>query len=204
MIAITDVQQAQAGYDTAVAQEISAQQTLATAHEFLREIIGEDFPKLAGPKEDFPLRNPDPTNQEEWVRRALSDNLTLNAQRFALEVANEQINIDRGSRYPKVTLSAGYTRPDSGHDAVALLPAGLRYPVADDDQLVAVPNRQQLVVEPHVPALHGRHRTARRSRRRFTTRVSRSRPSSRSRARRSGRRATRIYRWCQTSRACAR
>jgi outer membrane protein len=43
------------------------------------------------------------------VRRALSDNLTLNAQRIALEVANEQINIDRGSRYPKVTLSAGYT-----------------------------------------------------------------------------------------------
>ncbi len=109
LIAITDVQQAQAGYDTSVAQEISAQQILATAHEFLREIIGEDFPKLAGPREDFPLRNPDPTNQEEWVRRALSDNLTLNAQRSALEVANEQINIDRGSRYPRLTLSAGYT-----------------------------------------------------------------------------------------------
>lgn len=108
LIAITDVQQAQAGYDTAVATEISAQQTLATAHEFLREIIGEDFPKLAGPKEDFPLRNPDPTNQEEWVRRALSDNLTLIAQRLALDVANEQIQIDRGSRFPKLTLSAGY------------------------------------------------------------------------------------------------
>jgi outer membrane protein len=109
LIAITDVQQAQAGYDTAVATEISAQQTLATAHEFLREIIGEDFPKLAGPKDDFPLRNPDPTNQEEWVRRALSDNLTLNAQRLALDVANEQIDIDRGSRFPKLTFSAGYS-----------------------------------------------------------------------------------------------
>jgi outer membrane protein len=109
LIAITDVQQAQAGYDTAVATEISAQQTLATAHEFLREIIGEDIAKLAGPKEDFPLRNPDPTNQEEWVRRALSDNLVLNAQRLALDIANEQINIDRGSRYPRLTLSAGYS-----------------------------------------------------------------------------------------------
>src|SRR5262249_39069440 len=68
----------------------------------------EDFPKLAGPKEDFPLRNPDPQNQEEWVRRALSENLTLIAQRLAYDVANEQIDIDRGSRLPKLSLSAGY------------------------------------------------------------------------------------------------
>jgi outer membrane protein len=103
------VQQSQAAYDTSVATEISAQQTLATAHEFLREIIGEDIAKLAGPRDDFPLRTPDPSDQQEWVRRALSDNLTLNAQRIALDVANEQISIDRGSRLPKLTLSAGYT-----------------------------------------------------------------------------------------------
>ncbi len=108
------MQQSQAGYDTAVATEISAQQTLATAHEFLREIIGEDFPKLAGPRDDFPLRNPDPTNQDEWVRRALSENLTLLAQRLAYDVANEQINIDKGSRYPRLTLSAGYTDSTQG------------------------------------------------------------------------------------------
>jgi len=109
LIAITDVQQSQAGYDTAVATEISAQQTLATAHEFLREIIGEDIAKLAGPRDDFPLRNPDPTNPDEWVRRALADNLTLNAQRLALQVANDQIDIDRGSRYPKLSLSANHS-----------------------------------------------------------------------------------------------
>jgi outer membrane protein len=128
LIAITDVQQAQAGYDTSVAQEISAQQILATAHEFLREIIGEDFPKLAGPREDFPLRNPDPANQEEWVRRSLADNLTLNAQRFALEVANEQINIDRGSRYPKLTLSAGYSDQNQETTQSLYFPPGSPFP----------------------------------------------------------------------------
>src|SRR6185369_1102352 len=92
-----------------VATEISAQQTLATAHEFLREIIGEDIAKLAGPRDDFPLRNPDPTNPDEWVRRALADNLTLNAQRLALQVANDQIDIDRGSRYQKLSLSANHS-----------------------------------------------------------------------------------------------
>jgi outer membrane protein len=39
----------------------------------------------------------------------MSDNLTLIAQRLAYDVANEQISIDRGSRLPRLTLSAGYT-----------------------------------------------------------------------------------------------
>jgi outer membrane protein len=128
LIAITDVQQAQAGYDTAVATEISAQQTLATAHEFLREIIGEDFPKLAGPKEDFPLRTPDPQNQQEWVQRALSNNLTLNAQRIALDVANEQISIDRGSRLPKLTFSAGYSNQTTDTTQTLYFPPGSTFP----------------------------------------------------------------------------
>lgn len=114
LIAITDVQQSQAGYDNAVAEEILAQQTLATAHEFLREIIGEDVAKLAGPKEDFPLRSPDPTSPDDWVKRALEQNLTLNATRMNLEIANDQIEIDRGSyRMPKLTLSGSYSDSNS-------------------------------------------------------------------------------------------
>ena len=109
LIAITDVQQSQAGYDNAVAAEIAAQQVLSTAHEFLREIIGEDVAKIAGPKEDFPLLTPDPASQEEWVKRALAENLTLNATRLALDIANVQTDIDRGSRLPRLSLSANYS-----------------------------------------------------------------------------------------------
>jgi outer membrane protein len=114
LIAITDVQQSQAGYDNAVAEEIQAQQVLSTAHEFLREIIGEDVAKIAGPKEDFPLLTPDPANQNEWVKRALEQNLTLNATRLNLEIANDQIEIDRGSRLPKLSLSANYSDATNG------------------------------------------------------------------------------------------
>src|SRR5690606_13310490 len=39
LIAITDVQEAQAGYDEAVAAEIQAQRLLSVAQEFLREIV---------------------------------------------------------------------------------------------------------------------------------------------------------------------
>jgi outer membrane protein len=109
LIAITDVQQSQAGYDNAVAEEISAQQVLATAHEFLREIIGDDVPKIAGPKQEFPLLAPDPATPEQWVQRALAENLTLNATRLGLDIANDQIEIDRGSRLPKLSLSGAYS-----------------------------------------------------------------------------------------------
>jgi outer membrane protein len=119
LIAITDVQQSQAGYDNAVAEEIAAQQVLATAHEFLREIIGVDVAKVAGPKEDFPLLTPDPANQDEWVKRALSQNLVLNATRLGFDIANDQIAIDRGSRLPRVSLSASYS--DAQQDSLQTL-----------------------------------------------------------------------------------
>ena len=64
LIAITDVQQSQAGFDDAVAVEIQAQRLLATSHEQLREIIGEIETDLASPTDDLPLLSPDPANAE--------------------------------------------------------------------------------------------------------------------------------------------
>src|SRR6185503_7383437 len=82
LIAITDVQQSQAGYDDAVATEIESQRQLATAHEFLREIIGEDVADLASPSDNLPLVRPEPANAEEWVQTALKQNLALVTQRL--------------------------------------------------------------------------------------------------------------------------
>ena len=109
LIAITDVQQSQAGYDDAVAAEIEAQRQLASAHEFLREIIGEVVMDLAAPSDNAPLLSPDPPNPEQWVQTALQQNLTLVSGRLASEVALEDIDVARGSRLPTLTLSAGYS-----------------------------------------------------------------------------------------------
>jgi outer membrane protein len=115
LIAITDVQQSQAGYDDAVAAEIEAQRQLASAHEFLREIIGEAVMNLAGPSDSAPLLSPDPPNPEQWVQTALQQNLTLVSSRLAAEVAQEDIDVARGSRLPTLSLTAGYSnaRQDS-------------------------------------------------------------------------------------------
>ena len=60
LIAITDVKEAQAGYDNALALEIAAKRSLATRKEALREITGEYPQTLANPGKEFPLIPPAP------------------------------------------------------------------------------------------------------------------------------------------------
>jgi outer membrane protein len=108
LIAITDVQETQAGFDTAVASEIEGQRVLATEQERLREIIGDYVANLAGPSDDLPLVSPDPTNPDEWVRVALDQNLALNAAQIAADIARDEISIQRSSRLPTLSFSSGY------------------------------------------------------------------------------------------------
>ena len=109
LIAITDVQQSQAGFDTSNADEIRAQRLLANAQEALREIIGGLTPDLAAPIDDLPLLSPDPANAEDWVQMALRQNLALTSQRLATDVAADDIAIQKGNRLPTLSLSAQYT-----------------------------------------------------------------------------------------------
>jgi len=113
LIAITDVQEFQAAFDLAVATEIEAERSLATAHEFLREIIGESPQDLAGPVDDLPLLTPEPANPEQWVETALEQNLALVSSRIGADIAQDDIRIQRAARLPTVSFSAGYSEQDS-------------------------------------------------------------------------------------------
>ena len=149
LIAITDVQQSQAGFDDAVAVEIQAQRLLATSHEQLREIIGEIEMDLASPTDDLPLLTPDPANAEEWVQQALGSNLALLSSRLAAEIANDAIDIQRGNRLPTLNLSASYT--DDTQDRTQTL-----YPTPGiPSAFHANARRAQLVAQSELSALHG-------------------------------------------------
>lgn len=113
LIAITDVQESQAGYDMSIATEISAQRFLATAREFLREIIGEYIADLASPAAQIPLLSPEPANVEDWVRASFEQNLALTSSRITAEIALDDIAIQRGSRLPVLRLSGSYSESES-------------------------------------------------------------------------------------------
>ena len=118
LIAVTDVQEAQAAYDQAVAAQIAASRALATARELLREITGEYFAELAAPNEDMPLEPPTPASEEEWVAIAMDQNLNLISSRLGADIAREQIKLQRAGHFPTLDLVASRQDFDSDADLI--------------------------------------------------------------------------------------
>lgn len=113
LIAITDVQESQAAYDQSVADEIGAKRSLATAREYLREITGEYVSKLSAPRDDFPLKTPDPKTERDWVDLSMSQNLNLIASRLDEKLARDEISFRRNGYYPTLDLVANTGELDS-------------------------------------------------------------------------------------------
>ena len=116
LIAITAVQESQAAYDNAIADEIAAKRSLATSREFLREIIGEYVPALSAPGEDFPLITPEPADEASWVNLSMSQNLNLVASRIDEQLARDEISFQRNGHYPSIELVANSGESDTEAD----------------------------------------------------------------------------------------
>ena len=130
LVAITDVQEAQARHDQAIAQEIAAERTLSSSRELLREITGQEHAALAALGEQIPFLTPDPADIEQWTQTALKQNQQLTAAQYAAEIAREEIERQRSGHYPSVDIVGSHTNAKSGggrfgasetdNDAVAL------------------------------------------------------------------------------------
>lgn len=114
LIAITDVLEAQASFDTAVAQEIEATNQLDNAREALRELTGQTHEALAALALDTPLVRPDPSDIDAWTRNALENNLALRAAQHAYEVARKEIAAQRAGHYPTLDVIATHSNNVSG------------------------------------------------------------------------------------------
>ena len=106
LIAITDVQEAQAAFDQSVANEISAKRQLATAKEMLREITDSYPEKLSKPDANMPLVMPNPQSENDWVNTAMQQNLSLLSAQVGTEIARSEVNIQRSGHYPTLGLQA--------------------------------------------------------------------------------------------------
>ena len=131
LIAITDVQESQAAYDQAVANEIGAKRTLATAREFLREITGEYVSALSAPGDDFPLPTPEPNDEASWVGLALDQNLNLVASRLDEQLARDEIAFRRTGHYPTLELVASTGETTTDGDASSTVDNELRTSTID-------------------------------------------------------------------------
>ena len=120
LTAITDVHEAQAQFDSALAREIGAENELENAREFLREITGQYHEDLAQLNTDkFAPGAPTPTAIQSWVTLAQDNNLVLKSQRLLLQIADKDIELARAGHYPTLGLTAKLgTGKASGADRI--------------------------------------------------------------------------------------
>ncbi len=110
LIAITDVHEAQARFDSAVAQEILAETLLDNAYQALEVIIARTpSPNLARLGERLELSVPSPADSAQWVDMALQNNRSLVSSLAALKAARHTRQQQARGNYPTVDFSAGYS-----------------------------------------------------------------------------------------------
>ena len=111
LTAITDVHEAQANFDNTVARQIRAENLLELRLEELREITGKYHDNISVLDTDmFSATSPSPANVSEWLDIAKDSNLDLLVQRFAKDLAKEDIDIIKSGHYPTLGLRAGISR----------------------------------------------------------------------------------------------
>ncbi len=117
LIAITDVQEAKARFDSAEAQAILAENLLENAYQALAVITGDaSIRNLARVSERLTLNLPEPANAEAWVEFAMNNNRDLIAARENLNAARFERDKASRNRRPTVDLTATFSDQDVEDD----------------------------------------------------------------------------------------
>lgn len=112
LIAITDVHESQAAYDTAVATEIAADSQLRAGMQALREITGQLPASLNSLGENISLIEPDPNSVDRWVENALQQNAKLLAAEASVAAARHGLDQRRAGRHPALDFVASHSYTD--------------------------------------------------------------------------------------------
>lgn len=133
LVAITDVHEAQAAYDTAVSTRISAESEQFVALRLLDTITGASVDNVVDLSEDLPIVPPEPIDLNQWIETSLQNNAQLRAAMYAAEAAQENYKSQRGKHAPTVdlvgshsynstdaTTSLGSATPDATSNVIAI------------------------------------------------------------------------------------
>jgi outer membrane protein len=116
LVAITDVNESQAAYDSSRANLINAKVALDNAWEALRVIVGPFSQPLARLGDKLPLAPPQPNSLDVWADTAMRGNYGIIAASEAAQAAKKGIEIERSGFYPSVGAQAGYEASTSNQD----------------------------------------------------------------------------------------
>jgi outer membrane protein len=115
IIAITDVYEAQAGYDRSLASVIEAGNLLDNSKEALREIIGENAAELNSLQPQIPLSPPAPDDLSSWSNAAENNNFSIVAQINQAEYVRKNVELQQSKHLPTLDIVAQYSEMDTGN-----------------------------------------------------------------------------------------
>ncbi len=105
LVAITDVQNARAQYDTVLASEVTARNNLDNMMEALRQVTGNDYNSLASLNISV-FRTQRPETVSALLKQADNHNLTLLSARLTQDLAREEIKSAETGHMPTLGLTA--------------------------------------------------------------------------------------------------
>ncbi|MDD2720624.1 MAG: TolC family outer membrane protein [Gallionella sp.] len=107
---ITDTHEAQARYDLTSAQEIAAQNNLEIKRRALQQLINAQPQALRALGKQFKLEAPQPADMEKWVDEAQLNSPQLAIAQAAAQLAEKEVDRNRGGHYPTLDLVANYSK----------------------------------------------------------------------------------------------
>jgi len=111
---LVDVHEAQARYDIAAAQQITATNFFEVKKEALRVLTGNEPGTLTRLETRIDLQGPEPANMNQWVETAVNGNQRIKSQQEAVVIARQEVEKSRGGHLPTLDLTASRAYSDAG------------------------------------------------------------------------------------------
>ncbi len=114
LIAITDVQEAQASFDNAKVARILAEGALDNSYEALERLTGHTYNhndnRIDVLSAKYPIETPTPQNPEPWLEKANASNLALQIAQINAEAARRLTQVNRSGHLPTLALTASHDK----------------------------------------------------------------------------------------------
>ncbi len=112
LIAITEVHESKATYDSGKVTRINAQGQLDVALETLERITGEYFGRIQTLSPDYPVAMLEPNSVTEWENLAFENNPQLLSARWSVQSADSTVSSRNAGHYPTLDAVASYGYSD--------------------------------------------------------------------------------------------
>lgn len=113
LVAIASLHDAKARHAMKEADVIAAENELEDMQQALRSLTGKRVAGLRPVRDEIALEIPEPADIDKWVESAMNQNVSLEARRQAVEVAQQEAEKQRSAHVPVVDLVATNNRKNT-------------------------------------------------------------------------------------------